>query len=51
MQFGWQFKSFKTKEKMQDWLDKNKNKIQYEEIFIDNGFAVEYRKLKIINLK
>ena len=44
----WQIKTFKTKEKMIDFINKNKNKIQYTEIFINNGYAIEYRKLKIM---
>ena len=32
--------------KMQAWLELNKGRIEYEEIFVDNAFAVEYRVLR-----
>ena len=41
----WQNKTFKTRELMQAFIDKNKNRIQYNEVFINNGYAIEYRKL------
>jgi len=44
----WQTKTFKTKESMSAWLNKNLNKIQYQEIFINNGYGIEYRKLRRI---
>jgi hypothetical protein len=44
----WVTKEFKTKESMQKFIDKNNNKIQYEEIFVNNGYCIEYRKLKRI---
>lgn len=46
----WQFKEFKTRQAMQKWLDKNESKIQWQEIFINNGYCVEWRKLRIINV-
>jgi hypothetical protein len=44
----WQIKRFKTREKMRAWLDKNSHRIQWEEVFLDNGYAVEWRRLRII---
>lgn len=44
----WNTKIFKTKESMNQWLEKNSNKIQYTEIFINNGYGIEYRKLRVI---
>ena len=44
----WQIKTFKTKEKMENFINKNKNKMQYNEIFINNGYGIEYKKLLII---
>lgn len=41
----WITRTFKTKENMQKFLDKNKNKIQWHEIFINNAYGIEYRKL------
>ena len=39
-------KAFKTKESMNQWLEKNSSKIQYTELFINNGYGLEYRKLR-----
>ena len=44
----WDIKTFKTKNGMQKFIDKNQNKIQWNEIFINNRYAIEYRKLKKI---
>lgn len=44
----WQTKTFKTKESMRKFLDKNSDKIQWNEIAINNGYGIEYRKLRII---
>lgn len=40
----WKFKKFKTRELMQAWIDRNKDHVQYTEIFINNGYALEYKK-------
>jgi hypothetical protein len=42
----WTIKTFKTYESMHQWLEKNSNKIQYTELFINNGYGLEYRKLR-----
>lgn len=47
----WHIKEFKTKELMQKFLSKNERKIQYVEIFINNSYGIEYRKLKIIDIR
>lgn len=44
----WEFKEFKTQEAMERFINKNKHRIQYEIVYINNGFAVEYRKLRRI---
>ena len=44
----WTTKEFKTKELMEKFLEKNSHKIQWQEIFINNGFCIEYRKLRKI---
>jgi hypothetical protein len=41
----WQIKTFKTKEQMQDFILKNKGKIEHNEIFINNAYGLEYKKL------
>ncbi len=40
----WMTKVFKTKEKMLAFLEKNQN-IQHQEIFVNNAYGIEYRKL------
>jgi hypothetical protein len=47
----WIMKVFRTKESMQKFLDRNKNKIQWREVFINNAWAIEYRKLIIVQWK
>lgn len=42
----WEIKYFKTEDEMERFIDKNRNKIQFEIIFINNGYAIEYRKLR-----
>ena len=44
----WEIKTFKTKEQMDDFINKNKNKMQYNEVFINNAYGIEYRRLKKI---
>ena len=42
----WKTKIFSTKEKMDAFINKNQGKIQYQEIFVNNGYGIEYRKLR-----
>lgn len=42
----WQTKTFKTSAAMKKWLDKRAGKIQYDPIFVENGYGVEWRKLR-----
>lgn len=44
----WQTREFKTEKEMLRFIDKNKNRIQYEIIFINNGYGIEFRKLRRI---
>lgn len=44
----WQTKIFKTKLAMEKFIEKNKSKIQYDIIFVNNGFGIEYRVLRKI---
>ena len=41
----WTIKTFKTKEMMNKFIEKNRSKIQYQEVFINNAYGIEYRKL------
>jgi hypothetical protein len=46
----WRFRTLESAEiaraKMNAWLEKNKHRIQYQEIFVNNAYAIEYRKLR-----
>lgn len=44
----WQTKTFKTKEAFQKWIDDKSHNYQWNEIFINNGYGVEFRKLRWI---
>ena len=42
----WQIKKFKTFEEMKKFMEKNKNKYQMHQVFINNYlYSVEYKKL------
>ena len=43
----WQVKHFKTFALQEAWIIKNKPRYQIERLFVNNGYAVEYRKLRI----
>lgn len=42
----WHTKEFKTQQQLKDWEYKNKNTYQYNEVFINNGYCIECRKLR-----
>lgn len=42
----WSTKKFETSEEMKNWLAKHDGKIQFQEVFIENGYAVEWRWLR-----
>jgi hypothetical protein len=44
----WIYKQFKTKEAMNKFTVKNAGKIQWHEIFVNNAYAIEYRKLILV---
>jgi hypothetical protein len=44
----WIQKEFKTQKAMNAFIERNKHKIQYQEIFINNGYCIEYRLLRKI---
>ena len=46
----WEYKEFNSYTEQQRWIIDNENKYQIDIVFIENGFCVEYRKLKIINI-
>ena len=41
----WKTKIFKTNQEKLDWIEKNDHKTQWEEIFVNNAYGVQYRKL------
>lgn len=41
----WIIRSFRSKENMNKFIEKNQSKIQWHEIFVNNGYAIQYRKL------
>lgn len=41
----WEVRTFKTKEQLDNFIERNKNKIQYDIIFVNNGFGIEYKKI------
>ena len=41
----WTIKKFKTASAMRAWMDKNAGRYQMTVIFIENGYALEYRAL------
>ena len=47
----WEIKTFKTSESMRAWIAKNSNKYQLEQIFINNGYGVTFKPLRVINIK
>lgn len=46
----WKIKTFKTKEEMEKFIKIYGHKIEWKEIFVNNGYAIEYRILTIIKL-
>ncbi len=44
----WKTKFFKTYESANKFISINQNKFQTQLLFIENGFAVEYKELKTI---
>ena len=46
----WKFKRFKTFKAMEAWMLKHPN-MQVVEIFVNNGYAVEYRPMRVIDIR
>ena len=44
----WIIKTFKTRQAMNRFIAKNIHKIQWVEIFVNNGYGIEDRPLRII---
>jgi hypothetical protein len=46
----WILRTFRSKENMDKFIEKNGRKIQWHEVFINNKYAIEYRKLRVIKV-
>lgn len=42
----WKIVTFKTRLQFDNWVKRHENNCQWVEVFINNGYAVEYRKLR-----
>jgi len=45
----WTIKEFKTLEAKNKWLQKNSSKYQYVEVFINNAYGLDIKKLRKIH--
>jgi len=46
----WRTKTFKTKKEMDRFIDVYGHRMEWQEIFINNGWGIEYRFLTIIRI-
>ena len=46
----WQIKTFKSKEKMKRFIEVYGHRMQWHEIFINNGYGIEYIMLTVIDI-
>ena len=44
----WQVKRFATYAKQESWVAANDRRYQIVRLFVENGYAVEYRKLRVV---
>ena len=44
----WTIKVFRSVEAMKRWVKANDGRMQWHELFVHNGWAVEYRSLRVI---
>jgi hypothetical protein len=44
----WTTKVFKTREAMERWIKRNGHRYQYHEVFINNAYGLDVRKLRIV---
>jgi hypothetical protein len=44
----WTTKHFKTQDAMDKWIEKNSNKYQITILYVNNGYALEYKKLRML---
>jgi hypothetical protein len=41
----WLLRKFRSQEAQTQWCEKHKHELQIVPLFVDNGYAVEFRKL------
>ena len=44
----WTLKQFKTSDSMNEWIKANEHRYQITIVFINNGYAIEYKKIRFI---
>lgn len=44
----WKYKEFKTEEDKDNWIERNRRRYQFSEIFVNNKIAIEYKPLRKI---
>jgi hypothetical protein len=44
----WQTKTFRTAQAMRQWVAPREHRIQWVEVYINNGYAIEWRPLRFI---
>ena len=44
----WTVKIFKTKQAMQNWIARHGHQHQIQEVFVNNAYALDVRKLRVI---
>ena len=42
----WKIKTFKTADAMRAWIARNDGRMQWHELFINNGYGVQFRPLR-----
>lgn len=45
----WQTKTFKTADAMNRWCDRAEGRYQFNILFVENGWAVDFRPLRIVH--
>ena len=41
-----EYKNFKSKKAMQEWIERHKHRYFYEEIFVNNGYCLYVKPLR-----
>ena len=44
----WTTKYFRTAKAQKDWIAQNEYRYQITPLFVNDGYAVEYRKLRVV---